>query len=423
LTERAVVPGAGAAEPRLNIVTRTNSSTSSQRSTLILCVAAALFEGFDNQSMGVAAPRLIPEFALTAVQTSWVFTAATIGLFIGAVVGGRLSDLIGRRQVLIGSMLVMGVCSLWTAMAGDLTTLVLARFMTGLGLGGAMPNFIALSAEAVEPSQRVRTVTAVTAALPLGGALAGLIALSQGLLGWDWRVIFYVGGLGPIVLALVMIPVLRESRVIERAAASATAGAPVPAMSTALFGDSRASTTLQLWLGFFFAQMVLLLMLNWLPTLFVGLHFSQAQASWASILFNVSGAFVGMLLARKCVGAERRMWIMLTYGGIAVSLLLLPTASTFAVAAIACALAGATIIGAQLILYASAPLYYDKVIRGTGVGAAVGIGRLGSVFGPLYGGVVLAFAGASTAVLIGTIPFVLIGGGATLALARQPHAA
>ena len=370
--------------------------------------------------MGVAAPKLIPEFGLSAVQTSWVFTAATIGLFIGAVVGGRLSDLIGRRQVLIGSMLLMGVCSLWTAMAGDLTTLVLARFMTGLGLGGAMPNFIALSAEAVEPSQRVRTVTAVTAALPLGGALAGLIALSQGLLGWDWRVIFHVGGLGPILLALVMIPALRESRVIERADASA---APVPAISTALFGDGRAATTLQLWLGFFFAQMVLLLMLNWLPTLFVGLHFSHAQASWASILFNVSGAFVGMLLARRCVGPERRMWIVLTYGGIAGSLLLLPNASTFTVAAIACALAGATIIGAQLILYASAPLYYDKVIRGTGVGAAVGIGRLGSVFGPLYGGAVLAFAGASTAVLLGTIPFVLIGGGATLALARQPHAA
>ena len=113
----------------------------------------------------------------------------------------------------------------------------------------------------------------------------------------------------------------------------------------------------------------------------------------------------------------------MTYLGIAVSLLLLPTASTFAVAAIACALAGATIIGAQLILYASAPLYYERAIRGTGVGAAVGIGRLGSIFGPLYGGVLLALGGASAAVLFGTIPFVLVGGGATLALARRPHSA
>jgi AAHS family 3-hydroxyphenylpropionic acid transporter len=394
---------------------QTIPSTSGQRSTLLLCVAAALFEGFDNQSMGVAAPKLIPEFGLSAVQSSWVFSAATIGLFVGAVVGGRLSDLIGRRQVLIGSMLVMGVCSLWTAMVDSLPMLVLARFMTGLGRGGAMPNFIALSAEAVEPERRVRVVTAVTAALPLGGALAGLIALSQGLAGWDWRAIFYVGGIGPIVLALIMIPALREARAAEARAAEIS----VPPMAAALFGDGRAATTLQLWLGFFFAQLVLLLMLNWLPTLFVGLHFSHAQASWSAILFNVSGAFIGMLLARRCAGPERRLWIMITYGGIAASLLLLPTASTFAVAAIACALAGATIIGAQLILYASAPLYYEKAIRGTGVGAAVGIGRLGSVFGPLYGGMMLALGGASTAVLLGTIPFVLIGGGATLALARR----
>ena len=80
-------------------MTHTSSSNSSQRSTLLLCVAAALFEGFDNQSMGVAAPKLIPEFHLTAVESSWVFSAVTVGLFVGAVVGGRLSDLVGRRQV------------------------------------------------------------------------------------------------------------------------------------------------------------------------------------------------------------------------------------------------------------------------------------------------------------------------------------
>jgi AAHS family 3-hydroxyphenylpropionic acid transporter len=398
-------------------VTTTTSPAFSQRSTLILCVAAALFEGFDNQSMGVAAPKLIPEFGLTAVQSSWVFSAVTIGLFVGAVVGGRLSDIIGRRQVLIGSMLIMGICSIWTAMVDNLQMLVLARFMTGLGLGGAMPNFIALSAEAVEPERRVRVVTAVTAALPLGGALAGLIALGQGFAGWDWRAIFYVGGFGPVALALIMMLALRE----DRAPAARVAEIPIPPMSSALFGNGRAGTTLQLWLGFFFAQMVLLLMLNWLPTLFVGLKFSHAQASWSAILFNVSGAFVGMLLARRCVGRERHWWIILTYGGIAASLLLLPTAATFAVAAIACALAGATIIGAQLILYASAPLYYDRAIRGTGVGAAVGIGRLGSILGPLYGGMMLAVGGASTAVLLGTIPFVLLGGGATLALARRPQ--
>lgn len=401
--------------------TRSRSLQESKLRSLVLCALAALFEGFDNQSMGVAAPRLIPEFGLSPGTTSWVFSAATIGLFIGAIVGGRLADRVGRKPILIASLMVMGLCSVATALAVNVETLLLARFLTGLGLGGAMPNFIALSAEMVEPRKRIAVVTVVTAALPFGGALAGMLALSHGV-GWDWRVIFYVGGIGPIVLALAKIPLLREST--ERSVLARDGKTGEATLRQALFADGRTGMTLQLWCGFFFNQLILLLMLNWLPTLFVRLSFSHAAASWAAICFNLSGSFIGALIARACAGPGRSTWVTLNYLGIVAALMLLYSGSNVEVALFGCALAGATIIGGQLVVYALAPMSYSADVRSTGVGAAVAVGRLGSVVGPLYAGGLLALGAASSAVLVGIIPFVALGGAAVFALARQrtePH--
>lgn len=405
-----------AVHPGQPLSTQSRPTQEGNLRSLVLCALAALFEGFDNQSMGVAAPRLIPEFGLSPGATSWVFSAATIGLFIGAVVGGRIADRAGRKPVLVTSLLVMGLCSIATALATTVESLLIARFLTGLGLGGAMPNFIALAAEMVEPRRRVAVVTVVTAALPFGGALAGMLALSHGI-GWDWRVIFFVGGIGPILLALIMVPLLREST--ERFVPVRDGASPSGTLSHALFADGRTSRTLQLWCGFFFNQLILLLMLNWLPTLFVRLSFSHAAASWAAICFNLSGSFIGALIARSCGGPRRSLWVTLNYLGIVAALMLLYSGSSVEVALFGCALAGATIIGGQLVVYALAPLSYPADVRSTGVGAAVAVGRLGSVVGPLYAGGLLAFGAASSAVLVGIIPFVALGGAAVFALTRQ----
>jgi len=267
--------------------------------TLTLCAAAALLEGFDNQSMGVAAPRLLPEFGLSASQAGVLFSAATFGLFLGAAIGGRAADYLGRRCTLIVSLLVFGLCSLLTSIAPGTGTLLLARLLTGLGLGGAMPNFIALASEAVRPERRLSVVSLVLASLPFGGALAGFMALGARL-GWGWRSIFVVGGCAPIIVAAIMIRALPESPGFrdrsepdERAA-----GLPrVDGVLKALFGNARALTTALLWTGFFFTQLVLLLMLNWLPSLMVGLGFSRSQASVASICFNLSGGLGAASLA------------------------------------------------------------------------------------------------------------------------------
>lgn len=389
------------------------------RLTLLLCSAAALLEGFDNQSIGVAAPRLTLEFGLSEAQKGLIFSAATFGLFLGAAAGGRIADLVGRKRTLVISLVLFGVFSLLTAIATGPESLFVARLLTGLGLGGAMPNFIALSSEAVDPRRRVSAVTIVMAGMPFGGAIAALIALGDR---WDlgWRSIFYFGGLAPVLLALIMHRALPEAinTVIPRVPREAgLERGQVESISTVLFGSNRGLTTLLLWAAFFFTQLVLLLMLNWLPSLILGLGFTRTQASWASVCFNICGSLGALVLGRVHAGDRRRLWVVLTYAGMAVALAALPAiGADFTLVAIACGLAGIFIIGAQLVLFALAPLYYERAIRGTGVGAAVAIGRLGSVVGPLFASSLLAGGGSSATVLTGIVPFVIVGGGAALAL-------
>jgi AAHS family 3-hydroxyphenylpropionic acid transporter len=383
----------------------------SRAPTLGLCAAAALFEGFDNQSVGVAAPRLAIEFALTATEKGLILSAAPFALFLGAAIGGRAADFLGMRRTLILSLLLFGLCSLLTAMANSADALLVARLLTGLGLGGALPAFIALSSEAAGPQGRLSTVTAVMAGMPLGGAIAALTALGEGL-GWSWRSIFLVGGIGPLLVAVIMWRVLSRP-----SAAKSHASARVLSVATTLFAAGRARTTLLLWTAFFFTQLILLLMLNWLPSLIVGLGFTHGQASWASIWFNVCGSLGAIFLARRHAGSRRRAWVVLTYLGMVAALLAVPAVgNVFSLAALACGLAGGLIVGAQLLLFALAPLYYEPGMRGTGVGAAVSAGRLGAVVGPLFASVLLAGGGTSGTVLLGIVPFVIIGGGAALLL-------
>jgi AAHS family 3-hydroxyphenylpropionic acid transporter len=396
------------------------------RRTLALCAAAALFEGFDNQSMGVAAPMVFREYSIAPSQGGVIFSAATLGLFLGAAIGGRVADHLGRRHTLVVSLLLFGMCSLLTSLVQTPQMLVIARLLTGLGCGSAMPAFISMASEAVDPRRRLSAVTLVMAALPFGGALACVMALGNRL-GWSWRSIFIVGGLAPILAALAVPIAFRRQRSGHQAA-SPTLAAPslqVARVGTILWGPRRARTTLLLWTGFFFTQLVLFLMLNWLPTLIVGLGFSSTEASLASIGFNLAGSLGAASLGRFHAGARRGMWVILTYGGITAALMGLVAMSSygksFQVVIIASSIAGIFIIGAQLILFALAPLYYSSANRGTGVGAAVAMGRLGSVVGPLFAASVLAAGSGSAMVLAGIVPFVLVAGAAALALTWQPQ--
>src|ERR1700722_8297181 len=392
----------------------TSKGSATGKRTLWLCTAAALLEGFDNQTMGVAAPRLIAEFHLTAAQSGIIFSSATIGLFFGALIGGRGADHRGRKRALTVSLLLFGVCSLLTAAASTIEWLFAARLLTGIGLGGAMPNFISLASESTHAERRVSSVTLVMAGMPFGGALAGLMALGAQW-GWGWRSIFIAGGLMPILLSILTGFLLQERR--APASSQTMVASRVEPVPAALFGSGRGWTTVLLWASFFFTQLVLLLMLNWLPSLIVGLGYTRTQASWASICFNLSGSAGAAVLGLLHAGTRRRLWVVVTYVGMATALAAVASVGTnFPLIAIACSGAGMFIVGAQLTLFSLAPPYYHGGIRGTGVGAAVAAGRLGSIVGPLFAGGLLAGGGGSAAVLMAIVPFVAVGGGAAFAL-------
>ncbi|RQS31583.1 3-(3-hydroxy-phenyl)propionate transporter MhpT [Burkholderia sp. Bp8992] len=386
--------------------------------TLGLCFAIALLEGLDLQSVGVAAPRMAHEFGLTVSQMGLAFSAGTFGLLPGAMLGGWLADRVGRKRVLIASVCLFGLLSIATAQVSTFAMLVVVRALTGLGLGGAMPNLIALSSEAVDARSRSSAVAVMYCGIPFGGMIASLIGV---LLAGDteWRHIFYVGGVGPLLLAPLLLVLLPESRAFLDVSAS---GAARPGVAHTLFGGARTGTTLALWLSYFCTLIVLYFLLNWLPSLMAAKGLARSQAGIVQIFFNI-GSGLGVLGIGMSMDRMKPSRVVVgMYAGIVLSLAALAVAPGLAWLSVAAFAAGMFVVGGQSVLYALAAMYYPTAMRGTGVGSAVAVGRLGSVVGPLAAATLLA-AGRSAPMVIGaSIPVTLVAAVAALVLIRRPQA-
>ncbi|WP_448165200.1 3-(3-hydroxy-phenyl)propionate transporter MhpT [Burkholderia cepacia] len=386
--------------------------------TLGLCFAIALLEGLDLQSVGVAAPRMAHEFGLSVSQMGLAFSAGTFGLLPGAMLGGWLADRVGRKHVLIASVCLFGLLSIATAQVSSFAMLVAVRALTGLGLGGAMPNLIALSSEAVDARSRSSAVAVMYCGIPFGGVIASLIGV---LLAGDaeWRHIFYVGGVGPLLLAPLLLALLPESRAFLDVSAS---GAARPGVGQTLFGGSRTGTTLALWLSYFCTLIVLYFLLNWLPSLMAAKGLARSQAGIVQIFFNIGSGLgvlgIGMSMDRlrpsRVVGGM--------YAGIVLSLAALAIAPGLLWLSAAAFAAGMFVVGGQSVLYALAAIYYPTAMRGTGVGSAVAVGRLGSVVGPLAAAELLAMGRSASVVIGASIPVTLVAAVAALMLIRRPQA-
>lgn len=375
---------------------------------------AALTEGYDLQSAGLAAPKFAPAFQLDPAHLSWVFTANTIGLFIGAVAGGRIADHAGRRVVLIASMFLFGVFSVATAVSPDSQTLILMRFLTGLGLGGALPNLIALTAESTTPDRAATRVTLLSAAMPAGGGIASaLLAFVPSL---DWRVIFWIGGLAPIAIGAVMTIILPESP-----AFMARTDEHRPNIRDALTGDGRTKTTLRLWAAFFLTLMVLYLLLNWLPVLLVSKGYSKPEAAMVALAFTVGGVLGSIAIGRLARRTPRWPVYLLVWVGMALSMGGLGLIGhTLPLGLLAGFCVGISVNGGQFLLYGLSAEPYPAALRGTGVGFAVGVGRFGSIAGPLFAGALLAAGKDAGTVLTGAVPLILLALVAVLPLTGRP---
>jgi len=375
---------------------------------IALCFAVAIPEGYDLQAIGVAAPRLIPALHLAKAETGWTFSASLFGLIVGAMIGGWLADRVGRRPVLVGSVAAFGLFSLATVLSTDFDSLFLWRLTTGLGLGGAMPNLIAMAREISSPQRRALTSSMMFASLPVGGAGAALFARYGA---HDWRDIFVLGGIVPLVLAALVAWKLPETR--PPGAARAT---PDRNSLHALFAQGRAPVTLALWAAFILTNIIVYLLLNWLPTLAVAKGLGASSALFTSVGFNLGGIAGALLLALAVDALGPRAPMAAGYGGLVAVMIALAFAHGFAPIVLLSAAGGFLALGVQYILYGLTPTYYAAVTRGTTAGAAVGVGRVGSILGPLVGGSLLGAGASASAVAFAMAPVALAAGATVLLL-------
>ena len=267
----------------------TTRTSASYRLTLTvgLCFLVALMEGLDLQAAGIAAVGIAHAFALDKMQMGWIFSAGILGLLPGALVGGMLADRYGRKRILIASVALFGLFSLATAISWDFSSLVFARLMTGVGLGAALPNLIALTSEAAGPRFRGTAVSLMYCGVPIGAALAAALGFSG--LASAWQTVFWVGGVIPLLLVPLLMRWLPESQVYTQQ--TQVAAAPL----RALFAPATASATLLLWLCYFFTLLVVYMLINWLPMLLVEQGFRPSQA--AGVMFALQiGAASGTLI-------------------------------------------------------------------------------------------------------------------------------
>ena len=381
---------------------------------LLLCAAVLFVDGFDTQAIGYVAPAVAQEWKLARGSLGPVFSAGLFGLMIGALIFGPMADRIGRRRIILASTLVFGIGTLLTMFAPDTTWLIVLRVLTGLGLGGAMPNAVALTSEFSPHRRRATLVMIMFAGFSIGAALGGLLAAAL-IPVFGWRAVFLVGGLVPLLLLPLLLKALPESirflamvgshdqevADLLRKIAPGTSFAgntkfvvQEPRLSglpvAHLFAEGRGSVTLLLWIVFFMSLLDLYLLSNWLPTVLNDLGVSVSAAAAIGAMLQVGGV-VGTFTLGQFIDRFSFRALSLTYlvAGGAVAAIGMVSHSIVLVT-IAIFASGFCIVGGQIASNALTATFYPTVIRSTGVGWALGIGRIGSIVGPLVGGAMLA---------------------------------
>jgi AAHS family 3-hydroxyphenylpropionic acid transporter len=383
--------------------------------TIAGCIAVAFCEGFDLQAAGVAAGGIVAELRPTSEQLGTFFSASTLGLFAGALLGGRLSDSFGRKRILVGSIVLFGFFSVLTAAARDIQALSWARLLTGGGLGGVFPTLLALVSESSSTRRRNINVALVYGGMPFGGAIASLVSLLTA--PQHWRLIFIAGGVTPLVLAPLMHRVLRESAEFERSSATAVATAGTLGFETlpktgnflAILAGGRAATTLLLWISSFLELLTLYLILSWLPLLLVGSGFTKSEAALVQIAFNVGGALAALGIGPLLESRARNLSVVAAFVSVPLFILLLShSLSQLALVTLIVFGTGGSVLAAQSFLYATAPRCYPTLIRGVALGAAVAMGRVGSIVGPKLGGTLKAAGHSSGQLFTEILPLVVL---------------
>jgi AAHS family 4-hydroxybenzoate transporter-like MFS transporter len=378
---------------------------------IVLCGVCMVLDGFDVQAMGYVAPALLQSWGIDKAALGPVFGAGLFGLLVGSLAFSGLADRLGRRPVLIASTTLFGLCMLLTPMVGTVQALVAMRFVTGLGLGAVMPNAMALTGEFSPARRRVSIMMLISCGFTVGAMLGGVLAAAL-IPRWGWDSVFYVGGAIPLAVAVLMALYLPESiqflvlkgtsntriaalvrRIDPQARISvhtqfvtseaSRGGAPV----TQLFHEGRALGTVLIWSVSFLNLIALYFLSKWLPTLakLAGLSIEVAVMVGATLQL---GGTLGTILMGTWIDRRGFRPVLVPCFCVAAVAIALIGHTTASVALLFATVfvTGFAVVGGQPAINAMAANFYPTQLRTTGVGWCLGIGRIGSVLGPVVGG-------------------------------------
>jgi AAHS family 4-hydroxybenzoate transporter-like MFS transporter len=389
------------------------------KALVCLVASAIVLDGADTQLLGIVIPSLIKEWAVTRSAFAPVLASGMIGMLVGGAAGGLLGDRFGRKGALLGSVAWFGALTLTASMADGPFTLAVLRFLAGLGLGGALPNAAALASEYVPPQQRAFAVTLAIVSVPVGGMLAAAVA-EPVLPMLGWRTLFVIGGVIPVVQAGVLYFILPESPLFKDARQQRVE----PASMRSLFVPEFRRDTIGLWLAFFANLVAVYCCFNWIPAMLAGAGFGAA-ASRGLLAFNlggVLGAFAGAgLIAR--FGSRPALLSMAT-AAIATALVMsrLPIDATAPFVMIGMlAVLGCLLNTLQILMYSVAVHAYPTAIRATGLGFALGSGRVGGVVSTYAGEWALAAGGSAAFFSLIAASMATVGAGLAVVKRHMPR--
>jgi AAHS family 4-hydroxybenzoate transporter-like MFS transporter len=392
---------------------------------LLVCTALLVTDGFDAQSIAFVAPVLMKHWGSGKAAFGQVFSAGLIGLTVGALFFSVLADRYGHRRVLQGCAVWYGFATLATAFAPTIDALLALRFVTGFGLGGAMPIVIGIVSESTPNRLRSRFITLSVCGFSLGGVVGGFAAAPL-IEAFGWSSVFVAGGVVPLLLVPIVGALLPESlpylirarrdrATVERelrrvapgltlteaaasldcAADSAPAGAAASKRAkrfllAELFAPGYARATLLIWCTCFMNLVAMYFLLNWLPTVIHDAGLTLREASITTGLFSTGGTIGAITVSWRTDRSNPRYVLALSF-----------LAATACVAAVgmtrrphlvmlATACAGFFVIGGQIAFNAFVGRFYPTRVRATGIGWALGVGRLGGIAGPLLGAALLS---------------------------------
>jgi MFS transporter, AAHS family, 4-hydroxybenzoate transporter len=406
-----------------------------QYGIVVLCALVMFLDGLDTQAISYMAPMIAKEWGLSREVLGPIFSSALAGLMLGYLLLSPLSDQFGHRRLILFSTMAFGLLTLVTLIATNVTELMTLRFLTGIALGATIPSAVALTTEYMPRRLRATFVLAIYCGFSLGFVAAGGLAASMIPL-YGWRSMLWIGALTPLTLAVFVYIFLPESldflvrtnaksqiiwgivQRLDRALpnqASQHFVTEIEAKRSAvgsLFQSGRTLGTLVLWLVFGLNLAEFYALQSWLPTILTGHGFSPNAVALATSMTTVGGIVAAFAIgpAMDRLGPHRSLAVVY-FAGVAFVALMGPAISAAPwVLVVAAFCAGFCISGGQKSVIALAAIFYPAPIRSTGVGWALGIGRLGGIGGPLLIGLLLSYGlGAASLFYAAALPMVLAG--------------